>query len=91
MNMDHKQTPVIYLDFSQLMKINATKLIVKGDGTIDMNCTANATDLDVLKNMVQPISRTLLVLFDGLVFNKCSVPILIEEVAEVMISNCVFM
>jgi len=78
------------LDIVQLMRINATKLIVIGNGTIDMDCTANATDVDTLKDMVQPISSTLLVLFDGLVFNKCPVPILIEEVAVVMIFNCVF-
>ena len=79
------------LDIIQLMWINATKLIVKGNGT-DIDCTANATgDLDTLKNMVQPITGTSLVLFDGLAFSKCPVPILIEEVDEVMISNCVFM
>jgi len=83
------------LDIIQLMRINATKLIVMGNGT-NINCTANASanatgDLDTLKNMVQPITRTLLILFDGLAFSKCPVPILIEEVDEVMILNCVFM
>ena len=77
------------LDIVQLMRTNVTKLILTGDGII--NCTANAADMDTLRNTLQPISRALLVVFDGLTFNKCPVPILIEEVAVVMILNCLFM
>ena len=79
------------LDIVQLMRINTTKLIVLGEGTVNVDCTAESADLNTLKNIVRPISGALLVLFDGLAFNSCPVPILIEDVAVVMILNCNFL
>ena len=79
------------LDIVQLMKINTTKLIVLGEGIVNVDCTAESADLNTLKNIVRPISGALLVLFDGLTFNSCPVPILIEDVAVVMILNCIFL
>jgi len=82
------------LDLLQLMRINLGtqngSLIITGNSVI-INCTANVTDLEELRDMLQPISRALLVLFDGLVFTRCPVPIVIEEVSTVMIQNCVFL
>ena len=65
-------------------------LVITGDSVI-LNCIVNTTDLEELRKLLQPISRALLVLFDGLVFTRCPVPIVIEEVANVIIQNCVFM
>ena len=81
------------LDLLQLMRINLGtngSLVITGDSVI-LNCIVNTTDLEELRKLLQPISRALLVLFDGLVFTRCPVPIVIEEVANVIIQNCVFM
>ena len=80
------------LDLLQLMRINLTNdsLVITGDSVI-INCTTNVTDSEELRKLLQPISRALLVLFDGLVFTKCPVPIVFEEVANVIIQNCVFL
>ena len=81
------------LDLLQLMRINLGtngSLMVVGD-SVTIDCSSNVTDLEELRDMLQPISRALLVLFDGLVFTKCPVPIVIEEVSNVMIKNCVFL
>ena len=79
------------LDIIQLMRINTTKLIVVGDGIVNVDCTAESADLNILKNIVRPISGAMLVLFDGIAFNRCPVPILIEDVAIVMILNSIFL
>jgi len=79
------------LDIIQLMRINTTKLILVGDGIVNIDCIAESDNLDTLKNIVLPISGAMLVLFDGITFNRCPVPILIEDVAVVMILNCIFL
>ena len=56
----------------------------------ESNCTASQSDLEELREVVQPISRASLVLMDGLVFTGCPVPIMIEEASSVVIQNCVF-
>ena len=81
------------LDLLQLMRVNLGpngSLVMTGNSVI-LNCTVNTTDLEELGELLQPISRALLVLFDGLVFTRCPVPIMIEEVAHVIIQNCVFL
>ena len=80
------------LDLLQLMTVNLGpngSLVMTGDRSVILNCTGNATDLD--PEELDPISRALLVLFDGLVFTRCPVPIMMEEVAHVIIKNCVFL
>ena len=80
------------VDIQQLMAINFSSLaITAGNETVDIHCATNVTDLEELREMLQPISRAQSVLFDGLVFTQCPVPIVIEEVYNVMILNCVFL
>ena len=79
------------VDLQKLMSINLGtngSLEITGD-SVNINCSINLTDH---KDMPQPIiSRALLVVLDGLVFTKCPVPILIEEVSTVIVRNCVFL
>ena len=68
---------------------NAGGLIVVGTaepGPVEIDCVANASD-----SILKPISNTLLVIFDGLKFVKCPVPILIEEISSILVENCDFM
>jgi len=81
------------LDLLQLMRINLGtngSLVIMGN-SVNLNCYVNITDEEELRKSLQPISRALLIFFDGLVFTKCPVPIVIEEVTNVIIQNCVFM
>ena len=81
------------LDLVQLMRINLGangSLVITGN-SVNINCTTNVTDSEELRKLLQPISRALLVSFDGLVFTRCPVPIVMEEVAHVIIQNCVFL
>ena len=82
------------VDLLQLMRLNLGtngSLEITGD-SVNIDCSINTTDHVELKDMLQPIiSRALLVLLDGLVFTKCPVPILIEEVSTVIVRNCVFL
>ena len=81
------------LDLVQLMRINipiSGTLAITGN-SVNLQCTSNITDQERLQEILQPISRAHLVLFDGLVFTQCPVPIVIEEVYNVMILNCVFL
>ena len=64
-------------------------LVIAGvNGTANINCTANTSNLEELRNI--SISNVSLVSFDGLIFNSCPVPIVIEEVSVVVVQNCVF-
>ena len=82
------------IDLLRLMRINLGtngSLEITGD-SVNINCFINTTDHVKLKDMPQPIiSHALLVCLDGLVFTKCPVPILIEEVSTVIVRNCVFL
>ena len=81
------------LDLVQLMQINLPingSLTIKGN-SVNLHCTTNINDQEKVQETLEPISRTRLVVFDGLVFNECPVPIVIEEVYNVMILNCVFL
>ena len=79
----------------QLMEINlgtnGSLAITGGDSEVSINCSINVTYQGELRDMLQPISRAHLILFDGLRFTECPVPIVIEEVYNVMILNCVFL
>jgi len=64
-------------------------LVIAGvNGTVNINCTANTSNLEELRNI--SISNVSLVSFDGLIFNSCPVPIVIEEVSVVVVQNCMF-
>ena len=81
------------LDLVQLMRINLGangSLEITGN-SVNINCTTNVTDSEELRKLLQPISRALLVSLDGLVFTRCPVPIVMEEVVHVIIQNCVFL
>ena len=84
------------LDLPQLMRINLGtngSLVITGHGSnrsVNINCSTTVTNLENLRNTLRPISRASLAMFDGLVFTKCPVPIVIEEVSSVIIQNCVF-
>ena len=58
---------------------------------VTINCVANATALEELRSIFQPIANVSLVVLDGLVFARCPVPVVIEEVSTVVIQNCDFM
>ena len=77
------------LDIIKLMNISTGgRLVIKSKGvrSAGINCTADLADAEDLK----PLSGASLVLLDGLIFTGCPVPILIEEVSNVLIQNCVF-
>ena len=79
------------LDIIKLMKISTNgSLMITGKsegGSVGINCKADGL---VGTEDLQPLSRALLVLLDGLIFTGCPVPILIEEAFSVVIQNCVF-
>ena len=59
-------------------------------GPAEINCTASESDPEKLREVVKPISNASVVQLDGLIFTGCPVPIMIEEVNNVTIQNCVF-
>ena len=85
------------LDLLQLMRMDLGtngSLIVTGNSlsnSVVINCISNITDPEELRALLQPVSRAQFVLFDGLVFTQCPVPIVIEEVYSVVIQNCIFL
>ena len=83
------------LDIVELMKINlqqSDSLIIQGHNgnMVDIDCVGGPTNLEELFEAVQPLSRASLLILDSLIFLECPVPLLIEEVSKVMISNCIF-
>ena len=80
------------LDIINIMEVsvNGSLIIESKDGLSEIICTTASSDLEELSQIVQPLSRALLVLLDGLIFTECPVPILIEEASNVVIQNCVF-
>ena len=81
------------LDIVKLMKIyrNSSQLVVESEGgPVEINCTASESDPEKLGEVLQPISNVSLVLMDGIIFTGCPVPIMIENVDNVTIQNCVF-
>ena len=82
------------LDIIKLMNISLTNggslILESKGGSAEIDCIANQSDVNELKEVVQPISRASLVLMDGLVITGCPVPLMIEEASNVTIQNCVF-
>lgn len=81
------------LDIIKLINIykDSSQLIMESkDGPAEITCTASESDPEKLKEVAQPISRASLVKMDGLIFTGCPVPIMIEEVNNVTIQNCIF-
>ena len=83
------------LDIVELMKINlqqSDSLIIQGHNgnMVDIDCVGGPANLEELFEAVQPLSRASLLILDSLIFLECPVPLLIEEVSKVMISNCIF-
>ena len=82
------------LDMVELMKINlqqSDSLIIQGHNgnMVDVNCVGGPANMEELFKTVQPLHSSLLIL-DSLTFVECPVPLLIEEVSKVLISNCIF-
>ena len=85
------------LDMVELMKINlqqSDSLIIQGHNgnMVDIDCVGGPANMEELFEAVQShaLSRASLLVLDSLTFVRCPVPILIEEVSKVIISNCVF-
>ena len=85
---------VYMLDVVKLMNISlidgGSLIMESNDGVAEINCTASYYDVDELREVVRPISGLALVLLDGLLFDRCPVPLMIEETSNVTIRNCVF-
>ena len=85
------------LNIVKMMQINlgtgdGTGLIVVGvNRRVKIECFANVTDLEELRKILKPISNISLLILDGLIFVRCPVPILIEEVSLIVVKNCEFM
>lgn len=83
------------LDIVELMKINlqhSDSLIIQAHNgnMVDIDCVGGPAKLEELFEAVQPLSRASLLVLDSLNIVRCLMPILIEEVSKVIISNCVF-
>ena len=79
----------------KIVSINGSLIMESKGGPAEINCITSLSgytiyDLEKLREALQPLSGASLVLLDGLVFNGCPVPILIEEALNVVIQNCVF-
>ena len=81
------------LDIIKLINIykDSSQLIMESKGSLaEITCTASESDPKKLKEVAQPISGASLVHMDGLIITGCPVPIMIEEVNNVTIQNCIF-
>ena len=58
---------------------------------VRINCVANATNLEDLRNSLKPLANVSLVVLDGLLFTECPVPVVLEEISTVIVQNCMFM
>ena len=83
------------LDIVKLMQIKlgiSGGLIVVGTNSpVEIDCGANVSNIQQSEGVPKPISNSSLVVFDGLTFVKCPVPIMIEEASTVVVQNCDFM
>ena len=83
---------VDFMNVTSFSIANSGSLAVQGiGGKVEIDCVSSQSDWDELLQILRPISNTLLVVLDELVFINCPVPVLIEEVSTVMIQNCVFL
>ena len=83
------------LDLIKLLKIQLQQndsLIIQGHNgsVVDIDCVGRPSNLEEHLEAIQPLSHASLFVLDSLNFMGCPVPILVEEVSKVMISNCVF-
>ena len=83
------------LDIVELMKINlqqSDSLIIQGHNgnMVNIDCVEGPANLEELFEAVQSLSRASLLVLDSLKIVRCPVPILIEEVSKVIITNCAF-
>ena len=83
------------LDIVELMKINlqqSDSLIIQGHNgnMVNIDCLGGPANLEELFEAVQPLSCASLLVLDSLKIVGCPVPILIEEVSKVIITNCAF-
>ena len=82
------------LDVVKMMQLKlgmrGSLIVVGVAGHVEIDCTASTSNLDKLRNIFKPISNISLVAFNGLIFNSCPVPIIIEEVSVVVVNSCVF-
>ena len=85
------------LNIVEMMKIRLGTLgglIVTGAAganRVHIDCIANISDEEDLKRLLSPLSNASFVKFDSLVFVKCPVPIMIQEVSLIVMRNCKFM
>ena len=82
------------LDLIKLLKIQLQQndsLIIQGhNGRVAIDCVGGPLNLEEDLEAIQPLSHASLFVLDSLNFMGCPVPILVEEVSKVVISNCVF-
>ena len=84
------------LDMVKIMRIKLGSdggLVIVGlsDQSVKLNCVADASGLEDLRNSLKPLANVSLVVLDGLIFTECPVPVVLEEVSTVIVQNCVFM
>ena len=84
------------LDMIKIMRIKLGTgggLVIVGvpDQPVKINCIADASGLEDLRNSLKPLANVSLVVLDGLLFTECPVPVVLEEVSTVIVQNCVFM
>ena len=82
------------LEITKLMRIKlgtSGGLVIIGvaKSLVTINCV-DFSDLEELKKELKPLANISLVVLDGLLFTKCLVPVVLEEVSTVIVQNCVF-
>ena len=86
---------VYQLNLIKLLNISLQQndsLIIQGHNgsVVDIDCVGRSSNLREQMDTIQPLSHASLFVLDSLNFMGCPVPILVEEVSKVTISNCVF-
>ena len=73
--------------------VNDGGLVIIGvaDLPVTINCIANASSLEDLRNSLKPLANVSLVVLNGLLLTECPVPVVLEEVLTVIVKNYVFM
>ena len=84
------------LDIIKLMKMELGTgggLVMVGlaNPRVEINCVASVSELKELRSIFRPISNVSLVVLEGLLFTSCPVPVVLEEVSNVIVQNCEFM
>ena len=85
------------LNIVKMMQINlgtddgAGLIVVGVNRRAKIKCFDSVTNLEELRKILKPISNVSLFILDGLIFVRCPVPILVEEVSLIVVKNCEFM